>query len=1409
MIKCVKYLKGKFTTFNLFLSFLFLSSVLSLPLQLDTDNFFSFLDELENYNLTSFEESGWTIIGSENYISFTSSTVILRNVCYKTAWIRYYFNTSNDFTYWVAQSRGRWINGDIGSLHIIVSTDSHEYAWWGDGYDNKFKFFIGSEKKFEKDGYNPGYNSWHNFTLVFESGRFKMFFNDELIYTYFISSVEKIKGIGVNSPWCSRNGYCSGSDCSSNEYDSILFFGIKHMIPKLFISSPSQAFSNETINIYSEVFYNSTPLIDLTQSNFQLLLDDQNLSILDFHNFLNGSYLLTTILPSNLFGERNLKVKINYENQSAENSTTILIYSPPLLKERTLFISDEDWKNILSLAPLKRPTIISNSIDENILHFIKSFNPTNVVVVGNVSGYEVIQNLEKLENFNDVYQRFFLGRKGVYVCEGHSNLKGMYLRAALIASALDKPVVFNKTYADENYKFCSETVGELEDKYLNLLNNTNFLIVSNHNPLAVLIASQKNAFVVFTSATNSTKVKEDIIDAVKKLNAKGFFTSNPKYPIDSAYLLLMDRIKSFNIKDFESDILYGDLDENGIIDVSVSRLPENTTIASLVFARSFLDDNKKALVASEYLNSNYLVILLTLGGGMLQGRNVAEILEKQGYDVDRLVEKRSNIEAFLKSLSSKDISIFLTTVKKIEKKLKSILGGKLAVIISKVLIILKGLQFIEQGLEAYYEYNWNTFPQNLWSIIDDIITGDLGIDTLIKIWPVAWKQLTRENLIESIKEDKSILYYVGLNNKTHWILPSRLPAEEGVLDYKTWLSIITNYRYDGSEAFGYNDIPFNNLKLVFDNSPNAAVSDLAKGFLEKGAASYIGSSSKHKDFFPSSAFESVFFKNENNLGKAFLKAVNHLILTNPNKRNSLSMMLFGDPHIYKDPEIIDENSSKVLECINGICSFNLTFFINYSLINNTIIFETDDYLTEELKPIIPLKTFEYYLSTLAELLNYSIELENETFYDIEIPIYFSPFSNITNITDTEIYPNFTYSLFFNKTIDNRTFVFVSVPTLFYNASNKTAIVVKKINVVFNYISPVDFSILLEGNVYFAGEPVNIPIKIFTELNDTYDVFIEITNQTNSWNYNFSFDFNGTIDIFNFSFVPEASGIYKVKAVLFKRDPILVGPKESTFSVEEAQESSICFPNLIITEIMYNPYGRDTGREWVEIFNKGNCDIDLSKIYFLDESGYHKIVVSGSSPILHANEYAIITTNVTQFKLEYPNANCLIVKSSFSLRNTNETIGLANSSKHVFESVFYSNNMGGNGNKRSLELKNNGVWEESLIDFGTPCSPSYVPQMLSSNEGASTTSSSRFVSLVKNESKIILAPNITLNESTTTNESSEQVEKKNETKEKEDIKTAFVTAPVKTNLDITNITKIIVGVLISVLVFVLLKFLIFK
>ncbi|MCS7123644.1 MAG: DUF2341 domain-containing protein [Candidatus Aenigmarchaeota archaeon] len=1086
--------------------------------------------------------------------------------------------------------------------------------------------------------------------------------------------------------------------------------------------------------------------------------------------------------------------------------------------EKILFIVNSDWKNILSLAPLKKPTIVTNSIDENIIHFINSFKPVKIFVVGNVVGFLSMPNVELISDYNEVYFRFFNNSKGVYVCNGHSNLKGMYLRASLIASVLNKPVVFDSNYADKNYSFCSESVYQLEEIYLSLLNNTNFLIVSNHNPLASLIASQKNAFVLFTNAVNSTKVYEDIIRVVSRLKSKGFYVFHPTYAINSAYLLLMDRVRSFQIGKFYSDSLYGDFDKNGIIDVVVARLPNNDTIASLMIARSLIEDNKKALVASEYLQSNFLLILLSGGGGMLEGSSIAKVLEKQNYEVDRLVERRSNIQAFLKSLKPQEISLFLTTLKKVRDQLSKFIGKLLTSIISNILIVLKGLQFIEQGLEAYFEYDWSTFPQSFDIIIDDLINGELGIDTLISIWPLSWKSLTKENLIESLR-DKSIVYYIGWNNKTHWILPTKLSAEQEILNYETWLSIVTNNRYSGEEAFGFNDVPLNNIRIVFDNSPNAALSEVMNGFLLRGAASFIGSSSPDKGFFPSSTFANMFFNNENNIGRAFLKASNELILIG-NLKESLQMMLLGDPLITKDPEIKSSEDIRTLNCNNNLCVLNVTLLTKYSVQNNTIIFDTEKYFTEELKPIIPLRTFEYFISSEATFLNYSIHLENKTFYEIEVPFYVSPFYNVTNFSiERDFYPNFTHNILFNKTIDNRSFLFLTTPLLFYNSSNKTAMVVEKIVLSLYYYSPIDFAILLEEK-YSLGESINIPIEVFNPISGYYDILVEVLNQTHTWYYNFTTILNETNNIFSFNFTPEVSGNYKVRVVLFKHNPLLVGPKEAIFSVEEVDSAEqFCELKVIISEIMYNPAGRDNGREWIEIYNNGSCEVDLTKIFFLDSSGFHKLVVSGNK-ILLPKSYAIITTNVTQFKIEYPNANCIVVKSSFSLRNTNETIGLANYSKHIFEKVFYSKEMGANGNKKSLELKSDGKWGESLVDFGTPCynnTEYYTPFDEEDKERGVSSSTSQYLPLIQEKQRNLTYENVTKkvieeNNRTITEKKKEEgnISKIREEKGVENrtrqVTTAFVTKTGKLDLDLD---KIIIGILISIIVFLVLKFVIFK
>jgi len=121
-------------------------------------------------------------------------------------------------------------------------------------------------------------------------------------------------------------------------------------------------------------------------------------------------------------------------------------------------------------------------------------------------------------------------------------------------------------------------------------------------------------------------------------------------------------------------------------------LPEDESLASLIFSRGYLDTNKKALVASEYLYNDYFSILVYGGGGMLNARNVAEILEKKGYDVSRLVEQRTNHKAFLSQLKTSEITKFILTYEGLKKLLEKYVSESLSTVLANVLLFLKALK---------------------------------------------------------------------------------------------------------------------------------------------------------------------------------------------------------------------------------------------------------------------------------------------------------------------------------------------------------------------------------------------------------------------------------------------------------------------------------------------------------------------------------------------------------------------------------------------------------------------------------------------------------------------------------------------------------------------------------------------
>ncbi len=153
--------------------------------------------------------------------------------------------------------------------------------------------------------------------------------------------------------------------------------------------------------------------------------------------------------------------------------------------------------------------------------------------------------------------------------------------------------------------------------------------------------------------------------------------------------------------------------------------------------------------------------------------------------------------------------------------------------------------------------------------------------------------------------------------------------------------------------------------------------------------------------------------------------------------------------------------------------------------------------------------------------------------------------------------------------------------------------------------------------------------------------------------------------------------------------------------------------IVINEIMYNPDGTDSGREWIELYNNEDFSVDISEWKLYENDVNHGLTVSQGDLVIPGNEYAIIADSADSFLLDYPDFNKTLIDSAFSLTNLGELICTKDSSLILVDCVNYSSSWGADGNGKSLERKNTDQentednWAESISEKGTPGSKNSV------------------------------------------------------------------------------------------------------
>lgn len=110
--------------------------------------------------------------------------------------------------------------------------------------------------------------------------------------------------------------------------------------------------------------------------------------------------------------------------------------------------------------------------------------------------------------------------------------------------------------------------------------------------------------------------------------------------------------------------------------------------------------------------------------------------------------------------------------------------------------------------------------------------------------------------------------------------------------------------------------------------------------------------------------------------------------------------------------------------------------------------------------------------------------------------------------------------------------------------------------------------------------------------------------------------------------------------------------------------------VAISEVMYDPAGTDTKREWIEVCNVGSNSADLTTFKLFESGSNHGIVAFSGGNNLDAGACGVIADDPASFKMDYPGFSGFLFDSSFSLSNSGEQLVIKNTSDVDVDSTTY-------------------------------------------------------------------------------------------------------------------------------------------
>lgn len=183
--------------------------------------------------------------------------------------------------------------------------------------------------------------------------------------------------------------------------------------------------------------------------------------------------------------------------------------------------------------------------------------------------------------------------------------------------------------------------------------------------------------------------------------------------------------------------------------------------------------------------------------------------------------------------------------------------------------------------------------------------------------------------------------------------------------------------------------------------------------------------------------------------------------------------------------------------------------------------------------------------------------------------------------------------------------------------------------------------------------------------------------------------------------------------------VITGSSSATISVNPAANMLLTavfepdgnhYEDVVINEISFNNNALTNPGDWIELYNKGAFDLNISGWKITDSDANHQYIFAANT-VLKSNEYLVLSSDLTLIKGVFPIEKNLYGPFDFGLSASADAVKLYSQEEQLIDEVTYSNVLpwpaGSPDELWSLELKNpsldnnNGANWDLSVNNGTP------------------------------------------------------------------------------------------------------------